>query len=291
MTVIVGFLPEQQGKSALQLGAQFAASLGCSLTAVTVLPTLWTNPSPARVDAEFAEYIDHFADEAAAAGKAYLDEIAPDLPATFERAHHRSVSAALEVAATEHSAEALVLGSAGDGALGTINVGSTADRLLHSSPVPLALAPRGYRTRETYFTRATCAFPGAESDEVIARARHICDRIEAPLRVVTFAVRGGAMYPPVVGLRTEDEVTATWVEQSRQRQDRLRAEGVIDDDTTTEVAVGRGWREAIDDLDWSDGEVLLVGSSPAGILTRVFLGSNATKLIRHSPVPAIVLPR
>ncbi len=41
---------------------------------------------------------------------------------------------------------------------------------------------------------------------------------------------------------------------------------------------------------WQSGEVLAIGSSSMGPLARVFLGSRATKLIRHAPVPVIVLP-
>ena len=38
------------------------------------------------------------------------------------------------------------------------------------------------------------------------------------------------------------------------------------------------------------GDVLVVGSSSGGVLARVFLGSNATRVVRHSPVPVIVVP-
>ncbi len=38
-----------------------------------------------------------------------------------------------------------MLGSSADGKLGQVVVGSTTDRLLHSSPVPVAISPRGYR--------------------------------------------------------------------------------------------------------------------------------------------------
>ena len=36
--------------------------------------------------------------------------------------------------------------------------------------------------------------------------------------------------------------------------------------------------------------LLVLGSSPSGVLARVFLGSRARKLIRYSPVPVVVLP-
>ena len=40
-----------------------------------------------------------------------------------------------------------------------------------------------------------------------------------------------------------------------------------------------------------DGDVLVVGSSAIGPVARVFLGSRATKIVQHSPVPVVVVPR
>jgi nucleotide-binding universal stress UspA family protein len=62
---------------------------------------------------------------------------------------------------------------------------------------------------------------------------------------------------------------------------------------TIETVIGRGdsWSEALDDIGWEEGDVLVVGSSALGPLAQVFLGSRATKIVRHSPVPVIVVPR
>jgi nucleotide-binding universal stress UspA family protein len=54
---------------------------------------------------------------------------------------------------------------------------------------------------------------------------------------------------------------------------------------------GESWEEALEDLEWEEGDVLIVGSSSAGPLARVFLGSRATKIVRYSPVPAVVVAR
>ena len=35
----------------------------------------------------------------------------------------------------------------------------------------------------------------------------------------------------------------------------------------------------------------MVGSSSVGPIARVFLGSRATKIIQHSPVPVVLVPR
>lgn len=37
--------------------------------------------------------------------------------------------------------------------------------------------------------------------------------------------------------------------------------------------------------------MLVVGSSASGPIARVVLGSQATKIVRHSPVPVVVVPR
>jgi len=44
-------------------------------------------------------------------------------------------------------------------------------------------------------------------------------------------------------------------------------------------------------VDRQSGDVLVVGSSSIGPVARVFLGSRASKIMRHSPLPVVVVPR
>ena len=46
----------------------------------------------------------------------------------------------------------------------------------------------------------------------------------------------------------------------------------------------------MDDLEWHREDLLVVGSSSASTLSQIFLGSSAAKIVRHSPVPVIVVP-
>jgi nucleotide-binding universal stress UspA family protein len=59
-----------------------------------------------------------------------------------------------------------------------------------------------------------------------------------------------------------------------------------------DIAVGQGtsWTAALTDIAWTDDEILVIGttSSPIG---RLFLGSHAAKIVRHSPVPVMLVPR
>ena len=61
-------------------------------------------------------------------------------------------------------------------------------------------------------------------------------------------------------------------------------------ETGLAVVSGNGWDQALDDADWIDGEILALGTSPRGDIARVFLGSRGAKIMRHSPVPVLVLP-
>ncbi|MDJ0004054.1 universal stress protein [Rhodococcus fascians] len=298
MSVLIAFAPGKGSVGALDLGAQLARSLTTNIDVVTVVPKPWSTPSMARVDAEFADWAASTATESEAKARHYLEERAPDVAASFHRMSHRSVSTALTEAAETTGASILVLGSSGDGALGQVVVGSTADKLLHSSPVTVALAPRGYRIRDrAVLTRITCAFSGdSEATRVVGPTAELARDTGVPLRLASFVVRGATMYPPEIGLRAEDDVAAELArglsEALTAAVDDAVAVGLPADRVGTELATAGSWREALDELHWQDGEVLTIGSSgPLGPIARVFLGSRATKIIRHSPVPILVLPR
>jgi nucleotide-binding universal stress UspA family protein len=292
VTVIVGYLSGKAGISALHLGVESARTLKTSLAVVTVVPKPWTTPSPARVDAEFAQYADRLAVDSAAQAKECIATLDPGLEVTFHKYAHRSAPGGLLAAVEELKAEALVLGSASDGSLGQVVVGSTADRLLHSSPVPLAICPRGYRGSKSHgLTRITAAYPGTEESlQVVERVATLAAQLDVPMRVITFAVRGRTMYPPEVGLHAEDSLLQSWAGQAREALAKLKSDGAVGDGVELQVVTGNGWDQALDAADWEDGELLAIGTSPQGAIARVFLGSKGTKIIRHSPVPVLVLP-
>jgi nucleotide-binding universal stress UspA family protein len=292
MTVIVGFLAGKAGISALHLGVEAARTLKTSLSVVTVVPKPWTTVSLARIDAEYAQYADRLAADSATQASQCVAKLDPDLEVSFHKYAHRSAAGGLLAAVEELKAEALVLGSASDGSLGQVVVGSTSDRLLHSSPVPLAICPRGYRGSKSHgLTRLTAAYPGTEeSRHVVERVAALAAQLEVPLRVITCAVRGRTMYPPEVGLHAEDSLLAAWASQAREALAKLKSDGVVGEDTELQVVTGNGWDQALDAAEWEDGELLAIGTSPQGAIARVFLGSKGTKIVRHSPVPILVLP-
>ncbi|HEY5822247.1 MAG TPA: universal stress protein [Propionibacteriaceae bacterium] len=292
MTVVVGYIPHKGGRGALDLGLQLAYALAEPLTVVTVVPRQWSTPSLAKVDAEYVEYARQVGEQAAEQGAAYLADSSVDVPTTFRAVTGRSVSSTLIEVSELMGASMLVLGSSADGEEGRIDVGATADKLLHSSPVPLAIAPRGYRSLASDGVgRVTCAFSDSESSRrVVRRVVELTERFGVALRIASFGVRGSTMYPPAVGLSAEDSVLDSWVSQAGAAQEELVSDGVIGPDVERVTATGSGWSESVGSIDWLPTELLTLGSSTVGPLARVFLGSRATKLVRHSQVPVVVIP-
>jgi nucleotide-binding universal stress UspA family protein len=250
----------------------------------------------AKVDAEFAAWSHQQGADALDQARKYLVDKWPDTAATFHQGQGRSVPSALTAACEELSADVLVLGSSTDGRVGQIIVGSTATPLLHSSEVPIAIAPRGYRAaKRSTLSRLTCSFAATADDaDLLTATAQMSAEMGCPLRIVTFGVRGRTMYPPEVGLHAEDEVLQQWREQvqaeHRTASARLDALGLLPEGTTTAIATGGTWAEAMDEVEWDAAEVLVVGSSRVGRLARVFLGSAAIKIVRYSPVPVVVVP-
>lgn len=299
MTIVVAANPFGDVHGALDLGVTLARTLpeatgAFVLVVATVIPPGWTVPSMARVDGEMQEWITSRAAEAEAKVLEFLAGRADDLSVELVRLTDRSTPRALAALAEQRDATALVLGSSPDGPEGRVVVGSTADYLLHSSPVPLAIAPRAYRcapsTTDVAAHRLTCSFSGSGvAASTVRWAARLTREIDVQLRVASFGVRSATMYPPEIGTDIESEVNEQWRDQLAEAQAALAEE--LDPGTSFVVASGTSWSEALSSVDWMPNELLVLGSSSAGTLRRVFLGTNATKIIRHSPVPVLVVPR
>ncbi|WP_205873699.1 universal stress protein [Mycobacterium camsae] len=291
MTVVVGYRADKVGLSGLYLAVGIARTLQTSLTVATVVPKGWPTPSLARVDAEYQHWALHLAENSANEARNYLTPQAEGIEVNYCHRAHRSVPGGLAEVVDEVGAEVLVLGSLPSSGRMHMVVGTTADSLLHSSPVPVAISSPGYHSRTGKLARLTCAYSGVpESVDVVRRCAEYAERMQVPLRVMTFAVRGRTMYPPDVGLDAEDSILEAWAMQARDTLEILKIDGVIGRDVVLRVITGHSWLEALHRADWVDGEILALGTSPGGEFRRVFLGVRAGQIIRHSPVPVLVLP-
>ena len=293
MTMVVGIAPEGRGRAALHLAGMLARSGGEDVLLCAVVPLPWP-PSPAKVDAEYRAYLVKTANEALEEARARLPE---DVQATSLVHHARSAPAGLLEVAEQHDASLIVVGSSSAGVFGHVSLGSVSDRLLHSSPVPVALTPRGHRCKSgARVERVTAAFGGPEgADDLVVAAAGVAARVGASLRVASFAVRSRPPYTSGVGSDAERAVVDQWVQEigeaGRAAVERVHDLPAVPREVDTVVGRGESWEEALEDVEWRDTDVLVVGSSSVGPVARVFLGSRASKIVRHSPVPVVVVPR
>ena len=293
MTMIVGYAPDARGQAVLHLAAMLARSAGDDLLVCSVVPAPWL-PGMARVDAEYQGFLDTAADQALETAKALLTN---DIPVTVVRHHARSTPAGLLELASEHGSNLVVLGSSSHGSFGHVALGSVTDRLLHSSPVSIALAPRGFRTKpDAVVTRVTLAYGGsAVAESLVVGAGAVAAQVGASLRIASFAVWSRPSYVMRLGTEDEGAVLQEWMQTiQKTANDALeQVTHLTNAPRAVETVIGRGasWSEALEDVPWDEGDVLVVGSSELGPLAQVFLGSRATKIVRHSPVPVVVVPR
>jgi len=289
---VIAYRDAHDSPEALELGAILRRTLGCDLAVVAVLPPTSRDTMESREpDAEFRAWLDQLAHDAEAAARAFLDG---EGPIEFLRVASSSVAGGLVQAVESTSADVLVVGSAREAVHGSLLAGSVATRLLHSSPVPLLLAPRGYHAEPGQrFESLTCAYAGtARSREALAATCDLAKLIGAPVWVGTFVPRASTMYPPEVGFDAEDMVSAQWMEQAEELHrgavEFCRERGVAD--VRTFIARGDGWAGALRAVNWSDHDLMVMGSSRLGAVARVFVGSTATKILRYTPVPILVVP-
>jgi nucleotide-binding universal stress UspA family protein len=294
MTYVVGFSRRRGERAVLDLAAQLARSDGEDLLVVTVVPRAWPTAVAGHTDREFEQWASSEGESGAEQALALLADGNSDVPARAIWVSGRSVPRVLMDQAERAGAGLIAVGSGTDGSYGHIVTSSTTNRLLHSSTVPVAIATRGYRSAGQRIARVTCAFRGDDASRAtLHRTAEICARVGAQLRIVTFGVRGRRMYPPEIS-GAEQMVLDTWVEQANKAQaeavEELKSAGALPPDVESVVAVGRIWSDALDDIGWGRGDVLVIGSSRGSLVEQVFLGSSAAKILRSSPVPVLVVP-
>ncbi|MEY9951529.1 universal stress protein [Leifsonia sp. EB34] len=292
MSIVVGVDPAHRSASALHLAAMLARSSGTDLLVAAVVPPAWPTTA-GGADAEWRGYTRDNADSALDHAAAVLGG---SVAAEYLLREAPSARRGLVELAEEREASMIVVGSAVNAQPGRIALGSASDTLLHASSVPVALAPRGYRTGEgARVGRVTAAYRGTgESSGLVFGAAGVATSVGAELRIASFAVVPPDSGTSGAGLDAELPIADAWaadverhaatlVRQVTESPDAPEVSGIA-------VGIGETWESALADVGWEPGEVLVVGSSTLGPIARVFLGSHAAKIVRHSPVPVVVVP-
>jgi nucleotide-binding universal stress UspA family protein len=292
MEFIIGVNPDSSDSDAMALGSLLCRELGARPLLAHIYPTAYDYPSVAYVDGEWVDYL-----RGQAAG--FLGEAAERFCERFgwddvevAMGGHRSSGHGLAEMAELRGSRLIVLGSAPGASVGRFAIGSTADKLLHNSPVPVAVAPVGYaREGVESIGRVVVAFQNtAESLATLITGAEYAEQIQTSLRVLTLLIRH-RIYGSKLGADAEAGVLHQIEEDSRRAHEEALSEITITVPTDSLTPTGDSVRAALQRIDWAGDEILLLGSSSGGPLRRVFLGDMTYKLLRATPVPAVVLPR
>ncbi|MBI5340423.1 MAG: universal stress protein [Mycolicibacterium rufum] len=190
--------------------------------------------------------------------------------------------------AEEKSSDLIVVGGARDGFFGRHTIGPVTGALLHSSPIPVALAPRGYaEDPDEAFAAVTAAVPTKPGDDnplpfaiTLASAAGLGIRMLSLVSAENLAEAGSAREVRQLQVAAAEENLAV---AARALPDSPEIESLVADGMTLESALKK--------LNWDDGDLLVVGSSRFAAPRRIFLGSTAARILAGVDVPVIVVPR
>ncbi len=286
VNLVVGYLATPGGADALALAVRFARTLAAEVHVCIVLPP--DNAPPGTVpkggyEEVLAEQAQGWLDDA-------LGMVPDDVVAHTHLSFDESFTDGLIREALRLQAIAIVVGGAGGGLIGSYSLGSVVNELLHASPVPVAVAPRG--TRDSKIERVheiTCAIGQRQgSDLLLATAVRASRAAEIPLRLVSLV----ALDPTFGSLRGDTEaVRAHALAHAERTLEAAKDELPADFPVSSTIVTGPSVEAAVEQLGWDDGDIIMVGSSRLSAPRRIFLGSTAAKMLRVLDVPMVVVPR
>lgn len=280
--IVVGVDGTGSGLDAVALATRLAQATGDPLIVACVYP------EGDRSSLDAAAAVHGPAAKALEAARALAEEAA----AEYRTVPSGSPARGLAELAEEENAAMVVAGSHRGGAFGRVASGGTAERLLHGSGCPVAVAPRGYRQRATdKLRRVGVAFVDTpDGHEAVRYAAELAGRSGVPLTLCSVvSVHANWFVPEAV--RPEEETVPAEVRQDYQEAlDRALA-GLPDGvQATAELLYG----EVVDELSVVDErgvDLLVCGSRGYGPVRRVLLGTVSSALLRQASVPVLVVPR
>ena len=284
MKVDVAYLATDGGRDAVALGAQLARTLNAELAIGMVVPP---DQSAAFVSGDFVDQV--LTDQA----DAWLTQARDLVPDGVETSTHigvyDSIAGGIIAEAERLEATVIVVGGTGGGLLGKHSLGPVVNDLIHSSPIAVALAPRGQRHSKADRVRSvTCAVgTRAGAEELLDAAIAGAERTGVPLRLVSLVA---VDLMPGVHQADQDALEQARAHSAAVLEEATgRLSGTVEVDSV--VVLGDTVEDAVNGLEWHPGDLIMVGSSRLAAPRRLFLGSTAAKMLRVLDVPMVVVPR
>jgi nucleotide-binding universal stress UspA family protein len=287
--ILVGYDPESADRAPVQFGVAAARFTGAPL----IIASAYT-------DSAVIGQMGHGQMHEDLGGGA--DESLRHIRTELSRDHHvkaecvplpgKSAPSVLHRAAEERDAALLVVGSQRGGPGGLLRPGSTAERLMHGAPCPLAIVPSGWQAGGGLHTLGVAYTDTPEGHQALHSAIALARAAGAKLRVLT-AVKPHT-YGKVAGSGpgtegTSYDASGTETEHVTQQildQASADAGGI---DVEADVSV----QDAADFLVAASANVdlLICGSRGYGPKRAVLLGGVSRRVATESSCPVIVLAR
>jgi nucleotide-binding universal stress UspA family protein len=284
MHLTVGYLATPTGDDGVALASALANTFGATVDVVLVVREELPDGHPGR--AEYQQLLIRKGQEWIAQATSALS--AAGVPATSNVLVGESYSESLIAFAEAKDSDLIVIGGARDGIFGGHVIGSVAGALLHCSPIPVALAPRGYaEDPPATITSLTAAVPTrAGDDNPLPFTLTLASAAELPIRIVSLV--SAAEHADADSRRELRQMQIAAAEENlavaaRALPDAPDIDSLVADGSTLEAALKK--------LNWDESDVLVVGSSRVAAPKRVFLGSTAARILAGTDAPVIVIPR
>jgi nucleotide-binding universal stress UspA family protein len=284
MHLTVGYLATPTGDDGVALAVAFAKTFDASVDVILVVREELPDGHPGR-----AEY-QHLLVER---GEEWVSKAVSALAAKGVSANStvlvgESFAESLTDFAEQKESDLIVVGGARDGFFGGHTIGPVSGALLHSSTIPVALAPRGYADDpDDAFAAVTAAVPTRPGDDnPLPFAITLASAAQLSIRTVSLVSAEN-----LAEAENVQELRAVQVAAAEQNC-AVAARALPDaPDIECLVADGMTLESALKKLNWDDGNLLVVGSSRFAAPRRIFLGSTAARILAGVDVPVIVIPR
>ncbi|MGD9622903.1 MAG: universal stress protein [Mycolicibacterium sp.] len=284
MHLTVGYLATPTGDDGIALASALARTFDATVDVLLVVREELPDGHPGR--AEYQQLLVERGEQwvSRAVQRLAADGVSAESTVTVGESFAQS----LIDFATEKSSDLIVVGGARDGFFGRHTIGPVAGALLHSSPIPVALAPRGYaEDPDEVIEAVTAAVPTrATDDNPLPFAITLASAAQLPIRMLSLV---SAEYVTEAGsAKALRQLQVAAVEENlavaaRALPDAPEVQSLVADGMTLESALKK--------LNWDDGDLLVVGSSRFAAPKRIFLGSTAARILAGVDVPVIVVPR
>ena len=284
--ILVAIDGGEGGLDALALAKDLAAP-GASLVLVHVIvsgPHLWVGHAAAYAADSDTRSLEEFEDERAQemlrSARDRGDVMHTGLELELRCTVAPSVGRALHELAESQTTDLLVLGSSRRGIPGRVLLGDETHAALNGAPVPVAVAPAGYREQRHRFRAIGIGYDGSpESEHAVEVGRSLAEAYGARLSALM------ALSVPIAGFGPGAGPLKTAIGALlRDARERIASSGLeghaVYGSAAEELAAFSG-----------TVDLLIVGSRGFGPVGRLVHGSTSQKLARNARCPLLILTR